>query len=482
MTEMFDRNQGVSEWFDILNWDMLPDMGACHPFAAAGKLSEFERRFVMTDELGKFSGTLAEKFESDRATQPIVALVGVPGIGKTTFIYLLSSFIHSNNELKDKYTFYPFQANKICNVNWKYEVYSAIKSALRLHFGTTGNKNAFNAICEAGPDTEKGLEVQLNELKTYLTDNRQKFKKTLIFVLDNVDTVNESSRVLEAFNLINTVLEPAIIKKWFVVRPETIESYSNEEKERFNSFNADRLVLPQVSLYEVVCKRVINTTVNHDSNKKILNPFDKELCNTIIQPLCKGNLRRGLSVVESLIRDTSPKEFSKSTDETVLQNYLRKSVVPVLFNQDLLVNLHSIKYSSKTLETPMAYDLLCLTRYASEINLLGALLFEATERRNKQKGYGITGRENKFTIRDHEVVHILKKLHDDGLVIYKNEEQEVILTQLGNAHINIATPKFFAEVCKTYGNSIRTQEYWEASAVSLAYSSLGRLLSTSKII
>jgi len=480
--EIFDESYGISEWFDVLKWKCLPDMGPCHQFAASGEQQEFLQRYVVTPELQKFCGSILEKLKTKRIGQPVVMLKGDPGVGKTTMIYSLKSYLTNNPELCRMYSLYACHANNIDLDDWEHEVLYHAKQALKEHFFACKQGRLFNRICsddEGSSDVD--LRRQINRLKTCMAGDkyRNRFELTLIFVLDNVDTVTDSNRVLDAFELLNKVLEPAIIKKWFVVRPETIANYNSKQKKRLESFVSSQLTMPKTSLYEIAKKRVLNTT-GDGSNKS--NPFGKELCDEIILPFCKGNLRKGLSVLESLLLNTEPKGFKeKMTSEKVIQNYLRKNIVKTLYNEGLINNLHDIRYGVNALESPMAYDLLCLTKYSNQKNILLAMLYDATERRNKQTGYIVTGRDNKFTIYDHEFEKLIKSLKESELVS-TDQANNVNLTSLGHAHINISTASYYASLSKEQGTSLRSDTYWEVASVDVSHAAIARNHSTSPII
>ena len=480
--ELFDATLGVAEWYSVLNWDCLPDMGSCHSFAAAGEQEEFLQRYVITGELRRFYGTILEKLKTKRIGQPVVLLKGDPGIGKTTFIYSLKSHVTNNEELNKKYVFYACHANSIDTDDWEHEVVHHTKQALKEYYLSCNQKDLYRKLCGDDGDNISGKRRQISKLKTCMagSEHRFRFEKTLVFVLDNVDTVTNHKRVVDAFQLINLILEPGIIKKWFVVRPETINRYPSSERNRLESFVSDHLTVPSVSLYEVAKKRVQNTTGN---KKGKINPFSAELCNDIVLPFCKGNTRRGLSVLEAILRDTAPKGFvNKNADERVIQNYIRKNAMLTMYKEGLVRDLHGVEYSTKSLETPMAYDLLCLAKFSSNERTLRAMLYKAIERRNSNVNYEITGRDNKFIIHDHEFDKLLNLLAESGLIFRDKRSEVTTLTALGAAHIDIATPKYYMQICKKHGSSTRTDSYWRASAVDISHASIAKNFSTSPII
>lgn len=479
--QLFDADYGIAEWLPVLNWEKIPDLGPCHNYAASGEEEEFLHRYVITEELRNFCGTLLLKLKTKRIGHPVVMLEGDPGIGKTTLVYALKAHVTNDAELNSAYTFYACHANCIDNPDWEREILYHSKQALKALFSSCNQLKLLNQICADESDDVDGLRVQINRLKTCIAGekHRNKFKKTLVFVLDNVDTVTDSERVIEAFELINKILEPSIIKKWIVVRPETVRNYSIKQKKRIESFISDHLTMPRVSLFDVVKKRISKTTGN--KSKKI-NPFGPDLCDELVLPLCNGNLRKGLSVLEAVLRDTPPKGFAdRKTDKKIIRNYLRKCIVPVLFKENLLVNLHDIRYSIKSMEAPMAYDLLCLTKYSSQQRHLLSMLYDAIDRRNKSLSYSITGRENKYTIYDHDLDNLLTLLSQDGLVIWDKRQETVILTALGNAHINIATQSYYAQLCEELGAALRSSTYWAAAEVDVSHASVAKAFSTTPL-
>ena len=154
---LFDSNVGISEWYSVLNWDFLPDFGPCHHHAASGEIEEFMQRYVMTDELKRFCGTISEKLESRRIGQPVVMLEGNPGLGKTTLIYSLSAHVTSSSSLNQSYVFYACHANNIDNEGWEYEVLYHIKQALKQLFNSCSQKSLYNKICTNENDCVNGL-------------------------------------------------------------------------------------------------------------------------------------------------------------------------------------------------------------------------------------------------------------------------------------------------------------------------------------
>lgn len=481
--EIFDSNVGISEWYPVLNWECLPDMGPCHSYAASGEIDQFKQRYLVEGDLERFYGTVLDKLRHNRATQAVVLIKGDPGIGKTTFIYSLVAHTTSNKILNEKYVIYACHANNIQGNNWEHEVLYHAKKALKVLFMECNQMERFDTICCKHDDGDEGLRQQVRCLKTCVSDSehRAKFTKTLIFVLDNVDSVTESERVLDAFELVNNVLEPGIIKKWFVVRQETLTAkYTKTQRERLFSFVADQLAFPKVNLFDVAKKRINNTT---GAGENKINPFSKEMCDEVVLPFCNGNLRDGLSVLEAILRNVSPKGFAgRNTDESVIQNYIRKGMAKTLAERELLVNLHLAKYRVIEIESPIIYDLLCFVPYTNEKRKLLALLYEATEMRNKYSAYCITGRERKLIIQDHEITKAFEILDKENLVIWNKNEGYIQLTKLGNAHIKVASQKYYVDICRDLASHTRSETYWKVASINISHASIARKFGTSKII
>lgn len=477
----FDDGVGVSEWFSVLGWGKLPDMGPCHSLAASGEVEKFRRRYLITDDLQRFYVNILTRLKSHRVGQPVVLLKGEPGIGKTTLVYTLKAHLTDNEELNSNYFMYACHANYLDNDDWELDVLEHSRNALRDYFYACGQKKLFDKICGDDDGSQaRDLKRQVNRLKTCVMGDkdRGKFKLTLIFVLDNVDTVSDGDRILDAFELINKILEPARFKKWFVVRPNTFSGYNKKKKARLESFVSHTLIMPKVSLFEVAEKRIMQTT---GSKKNIKNPFDKALCDEIILTFCEGSIRKGLSVLESLLLNTEAKGFAgKSVSEKVIQNYLRKNIVRILYNEDLLINLHSMNFSAKALESPMAYDLLCFTRFSSDHGTLLSMLYDSTERRNRSTEYSITGRDNKFTIYDHEFGKLVSSLKESKLVNI-TDDGKVVITPLGLAHVTVSSPVYYAKVSSEQVFCIRTKLYWKAAAIDVSHSAIATRHSTSAI-
>lgn len=485
MSKLFEEEAStLSVWMDLLNWECWPDFGNCHELVATGELEEFYQRYLVSSELQDFSNNLAFKLKNKKNNSSSWVLIsGNPGIGKTTFLYALIAHVEIDPALREKYVFSVCHANNVSGENWKLEIFRHVKRALKKLYIECSQTDAFDRICCSGDDSESSLDTQIRDLKNFMfkEGNKNFFPKTLVFVVDNVDTVMDEERIISSFELINTIIEPSGIKKWIAIRPETLSRYSKPGRVRMKSFVRENMNMPVISFYDVVCKRIDNSSGGNDNP---LNPFNKELCDEFIFPLCDENMRKSFDVLEKILEFVPPKGFAGKTinDSSVIANYFRNRLTRTLNEAGELVDLHKQVYRTKEIESPIIYDLLKLVPFSASSNALFAMLHDATARRNTVIGYKITGRDSTFKISATEFKESLRILNDLNMIRWDQTEDTITITQKGNALCNLATAQHYAEVCKENPDTNRSSIYWEAANVDVSHAALVRNFATSRII
>ncbi len=471
MSGLFDEEVGVTEWFKLLGWISYPDLGNCHSLLTEGRTKEFDLRYYSSDELKEFASNLKLKLQHTSAAGTMMLVQGNPGIGKTTFLFTLLDHATKDKQLNAQYKFYICHANNAKGENWRYQILEKIKESLFELYEESEQGNVFDRLCCEIVDSEQGLAAQVLELKNYVFNpaNKGKFSRTLVFILDNIDTIDDANRLMDIFEFINSTIEPGGIKKWLIVRPETLEKFTSKQLTRIDSFVTNHEELPLVSLHKVIEKRILNTTGSSDFKK--INPFSKELCDELILPVCDGSIRAGMDVLAKLLELRKPKGFSVTggQSERALQTYIRTGVTAALYVTKKIPDLHKSKFRVTSLETPLVFDLLNLINFASNPTRLKGLLHTATERRNQHTRYLVSGRTRTFTIQPSEFNEAIRILIENKLV-YSNSDR-VFLTEKGKSFINLATPIHYAGVCRDR-NADRSDNYWQIASVDVTYSSV----------
>ncbi|MBL0638697.1 Cdc6/Cdc18 family protein [Aeromonas veronii] len=445
--------KSIKDWYPVLNWNKLPNFGSCH---TAASMDEFKKNYYLTSDIATIYTNICETLENSvNATN--VRISGDPGAGKTSFLYAIkkmSEELSENPGILSRFCFYIFHINKADNNSEEYknEISYHVKEAWKQFYQSTGQGHTYTRF------KAQNLSIKdlINKLSDYYKDNKQKFGKTLIFIVDDVDLLPGEHVGLVVENIIKC-LEINSVKKWLVIRKVTFDNYSAETKLKIEQFFPDPYSFPTISLKELADYRIKNTCDNASPK----HPFKVELCDDIILPICDGSLREGLSLLKSLLEENHPGKFKTSTDESVISNYIDNCAVKTLLSSQKLIDLHARMFRITLF--PIAIDLLACARYHSSINILFGAVSDCLLERNIKSGYLVGNDASIFKLREVDFKETLNILVEHGLLIHDGKNR-ILLTDKGKITSSFSVRDFYFEYCKQKTKLIIDDEhYWTLS-------------------
>jgi energy-coupling factor transporter ATP-binding protein EcfA2 len=427
-------SQGLDSWLPVLRWKSLPNFGPCHNIK---DISEFERNYLSTTENRRFMKDLFSVLLSSGSETNNVCLMGPPGCGKTTFIRALL-IASSYNKIREKYHFYIFYVNRLINMQdseienlFMVEVFNAWSS-----FFKASNLGGFVQRL-----SERRIEVRakINEYMKYYKDNKSKFDKKMIFILEDADSLSDDE-VARIVNLTHRHIAISDVKKWLVIRDETYDQYKVNAKYAVNAYFPDRRSLPRVGLYEVLDHRIKGIS----SEDQHLNPFSENLCSLAVERFVRGNLRSGLEISKRLLEMNGPGQLASSTDVSFIRNYLDKTAIVTLVKDHGLPNLFDPKFQS--VPFPIALDIILAIRHVRNKPLIMNVVDQAVQIRSA--GAGLTaGRGNDLVkIPTSAFDHSLNALIDEGL-IRRFSADSYMLNDIGDMLCDHARQKTYIDTC-----------------------------------
>ncbi|MDH5560600.1 MAG: NACHT domain-containing protein [Deltaproteobacteria bacterium] len=400
--------QSVKSWYGILKWDKLPNFSSCHH---ADTYKEFEENYYCCGKLVQLEENLLETLNSGNNTAS-VRLTGVPGSGKTSFIYHLMRRAKANKDkVFSKYVFYVFHANKANDADYLPHTRQEIIFAWETLYSECGEKKTFEHINDR---RDLDLKGKLNALVKYYKDNRGKFRKTLIFIIDDVDLLKDDLAYKIA-NAVKTDLELQSVIKWVSIRGVTFDHYKGETKNFFEQFFPSVYNVPDTSVRDIVQYRIDNAT-----NKKGKNPFSSELCDLRVNPLFDGNKRRSLAILKSILEDNLPKEIKEYTDEEFIQNYLDRVAVNTFITKGALPNIH-LGHLRSLHQYPLPMDIILCLQYTASPHIVVGTINEIMQTRcRKSREWDIS---RKLQVRSSDFQASIEGLKNENLIFIKSSSE-----------------------------------------------------------
>lgn len=420
----------IDSWFEILNWKSLPNFGACHTIIDYEK---FMQSFLLSNELTRLERNLLVTLTGNFEIQNI-KFTGRPGCGKTSFInYMTRASEQGKNDILSKYVFYVFFANRVDVDKVEDTVRSYILEAWEKYYEQCGLSDFFHNI----DDQAISKQQKIAALTDYLKKNRIKFKKILVFVIDNVDLVTDQMAYDITYNVLNN-LTVGVIKKWLVVRENTYNGYSTKTKCLIDAFFPDQKVFPYMSLHELIDHRIKHTA----GSAKPKNPFSPELSDLVLERLLDGNLRGALAILKNILEESPPGDLHEKTDETVVQRYFNKNSINTFLKLNILPNLYDPIYRSSSF--PLPIDILKMNRYIRFAELLYGAVSQVTRiRADKAK---IIDESKSIRIRSDDFQFSLERLIALGLA--EKSGKAIEQTKKGSLLTDYVDRKHYINVCK----------------------------------
>ena len=447
----------LDDWFKILKWNALPNFGNCHNIA---DYSAFSNHYLLTSDLDRFKKNLLSTLTGD-FEQLNLKIMGRPGCGKTSFLYyLLKASENEKNKILNKYCVYIFHATRAINDDIEEIAISYIHEAWEKFYTACGHKDIHRQIMARTLVSKK----KLNALTDYYKSNMSKFNKILIFVIDDTDLF-PIDKVKDIVTHILRHLALSSVKKWLAIREQTYNGYDYDTKFLIDSFFTDQRIFPQISLYDIIRHRIGKCS---DENPK--NPFSEVLCSTVLERLHTGNLRSALSSLRNILEYSRPGGFSKSVDESVLQEYLNKNSINCFLRLNALPNLYDPTYRSCTF--PVTIDILALCRHIKTESLLLGAVNTVTEVRidkskliDKDKIIKIRIDDFNFSLERLEALHLVR-------IIDSRSSKIIELTEKGSLLNNYITRSRYREECFSLLKSKNDELFWALANVSVDHATI----------
>ncbi len=451
---MSTEYQTVDEWFPILGWTDLPNFGLIHTLPEA---KQFIANYYAPAEVER---VLHNFFVGLRGEYQLLNLriMGAPGAGKTTFLYYLKALLEINPELVVSARYYIHIAHVQALIyEGKVDENEVLEDILKA-FTEFFNHSGLSEIAEDfnGEGTTKR---RVRKFTDFYKDNKKKFRKILVYALDDVDNATDD-QVLDVSRFLYEHLEVASVKKWLSIREVTYNAiYSAQTRDYLQNFYTDRLPFPSISLYGLMSFRISKL------GKGAKNPFSEALCQ-IVEDVHLGHLRLCLSTLRNLIMDIQPKGFKVGTDIAVIRKYMEKSSYITFFRHGVFPNIHDPIYRMFK-NIPTLTEILLLLKHTSRTDefLLGILndvisakVSSIPDMRNTE--YRITSSDFNDSIKfliDHEL-------------ITKTGKARCILTSKGEMTCAVAnTPYFIGLSQEAMGHPVDMDLYWKIVKMRVDY-------------
>jgi hypothetical protein len=276
-----------------------------------------------------------------------------------------------------------------------------IQKSFKVFFKDAGYEDEFNRI-----DVQRiKKQEKINKLFDIYGDKSYPFKKSLIVVLDDMDTVKNEDDIKNIIVAFKGICGSGqAINKWVSLRETTFKNYS-EELHRELTFFQQPFILPLVSLFDIVNKRISYKNTNG------INPFSEELCKKILK-LKNGSIRDALGILNMILHYTKPPQ--KNQSEVIIQNWFEKSAITTLLKQNEVPNIHTEEFIT-VFNYPIAYDVLHIIQFVH----IKSHIFSITGKiATYYRGEDFDG---SFRLLENQLNPILDILLSNNLIIYQHD-------------------------------------------------------------
>ncbi len=433
----------ITKWYPILKWEKSPNFQTCHTH------DDFEKEYHKGEATNNFIVNILESIDASGSTN--ARLIGKMGSGKTTFLHYLKKIISKDKDIAEKTFFSIIRASKVDDFteyeNMLQEI--IINESYKNYFTDAGFEDDFLFISTL---KESNLRI-LNYLKAFYNENKPKFKKSLIVVLDDMDTLKEDMAYRIGISF-KKILGSGSMSKWISIRGNTYDRYSAKTKDIFTFF-AETLNLPTESLYEIISKRI--KLRNGNSAK---NPFSKSLCDRIML-LHDGSIRDSLATLKIILQYVEPKT---EKPEAFIQNWLEHSAITALLLSGEIPNVHS-EYFVTVFNYPIAYDLLHIIEFSHIKSHIYSIISKIAQYDRNSYLYN-----ESFNLLENQLDKVMKTLEYNNLIKYEHDNirltprAKVILTSSQNHYNNTAKM-----LIKNNPSEHIDSDYWKTLSKTIEY-------------
>jgi hypothetical protein len=450
--------QSIKDWYKVLNWPKLPNFSSCHH---ATTWPEFKDNYLCCVKLQMLQDNILETLRSNHNTAN-VRLTGVPGSGKTSFLYHLmkkAKFDNQDDSL-DQFVFYVFHADKAKDVHYKKQTRQEILYGLESFYDECGHINIFRRIKDRRDLNIKG---KINKLVKYYKDNLELFNKRLIFIIDDVDLLEQDLAYKIAKSVIQDIGVRSIIK-WVSIRGVTFDHYSGEIKKFFEQFFPTVYNVPDSSLRDIMQYRIDNLP-----NQNTKNPFSTELCDGKVLHLYDGNKRTSLSILKSVLEDNVPKSIKQHTDEKFIKNHIDRVAIYTLVSKGALTNIH-LEHLRTLPQYPLPMDIIACIYQTSNINRVSGAINDIMQERCRKSP--LWNSERKLQVKTTDLNFSIQKLIDENL-IYRASKDMYKLTNKGKILNHYLMNDTYTKHCLSLVPSLdKNEQYDDFVDININYEKL----------
>jgi GTPase SAR1 family protein len=419
----------LSRWRTVLNWNKFPNFNNCHEIS---DFKEFNNNYCLTPELKVTVDNILLSLDDGGKEQLNRCIIGKPGSGKTSFVhYLMKSSLNEEN-ITSKFYFHIFDINK-CNTPEMDELIAEeVILAWQNYFLSASQGDVASRIIQQSKSSRDKCAL----FAKYFEDKRSLFsKKTLIFVIDETDTLEEI-KVKEISKKIISIITPKEVKKWLMIRVSTLKSYSTETNDVFESFFPNQTNFSGANLWDIIDYRIKRTSGSETPK----NPFSKKLTTTTLRNVFGGNIRAALGALEAVLKYSNLGGISPGTSEEFIQNFIDKAALGAVLRLYHLPNIYSRRFHVS--QYPIVLDMLRLSRFGKNREKILRVLQEIEQYRMESSG--IFGRQRpsvRKMIIPREEIELAINVLRDSVLFDRISSKEFELSEMG---------KYVAEICLTH--------------------------------
>ena len=467
---MFTENdsQSISDWLPILNWPKLPNFGHCHTSLNS---EDFKKDYFVSNELAALYRNLCASMSSEGINATDIRITGDPGAGKTSFLYALQRMSETDDKILKDYLFYIFHINRAGDEEYAEHyirvIIHHIEKAWESLFKESGKEGVYTRFSQQKL-SPKGI---IDKLSEYYVDHKKEFSRILVFIIDDVDLLPGQHVAIVADCILRTI-GTASVKKWLVLRDITYDNYKGETKQKIEQFFPNPYSFPSVSLSLVIEQRIRSLEKGaNNKNCKLKNPFKPHVCDSVVKPMCDGNMREGLSMLKTLLEDNLPKEIDPSTGEEFIQNYIEKATINTLLSSHKLNNLHTDPFRIGIY--PIAVDILACAAYHQSESIIFGSVSDCAVRRDGTKSRIIGNDEETVRVRKSDFSYVVNKLAEHKLLTYDKKNNIIQLTEKGKMVSFFAVKDHYYAYCqKKIKNVELCNEYWVLASRNIVHSEI----------
>ena len=452
MIENKEKNEikivDISKWHKMLNWKESPNFQTCHRH---DNVNDFDKEYCKSEEIENLIKNIFVLFNTPGSSN--AQLMGKMGAGKTTFLHYLKRNLISNR-ISENIFFTIVRTGRIALDNHEKSLKTIfIDHVFKKFFKYTGHEEEYKRIIENCLDTS----LCLLKLQNYYFDNDNKFNRSLVVVLDDMDTLENEEDVAKITNSFKRICGSGDkINKWVSLRENTYSHYSEELKNKFTFFQQP-YTLPKVSLFEIVQKRIMAKNDNDD----VKNPFSEELCNVLMK-FNNESIRDSLGMFPMILENTKVPERNQSA--SFIQNWMKYGAITTLLKRGLIRNIHTDDFIV-IYNYPLAFDLLNVIKYIKIKNQIFTTVYKIA---NEVRGNLIN---EAYHLVEEQLEMALNILIKNGLVTIDTDTERITLSSVGDIIISFR-PEKYNEICKELSEDNQEDidsEYWDILFQNVPY-------------